>query len=103
MKGIQPIAIKANLQQYTSPSTSPHISPNIDSQITAIPSVLAPFSDYTSLANTDVKIPGALSLSSNHPMCFFISDEYRVLLIFRVIFSPIIPNLMLHAGEKKIS
>lgn len=60
--------------------------------ITDNPSVDAPFRVYTSLANREVKIPGALSLRSNQPIFFVSKERYRLDLMFFVIFSPMTPK-----------
>ena len=70
MKGIHPSATRLILQLNANPNAIPTTRAKLDSMITAVPSVLAPFSAYTSLARTEFRTPGAFSLLSNQPMFF---------------------------------
>lgn len=58
----------------------------------ANPSELTPLTVYVSLAITVVNTPGALSLSSNHPTCLQIIEEYSCYLNLSVTFSAIMPK-----------
>lgn len=74
MKGTHPRATKLSLQVKIKPRIIPQQRAKVDSAMTPRPSVLAPFSFYTSLARVEVRTPGAFSLSSNQPISLLIID-----------------------------
>ena len=68
------------------------VSPKAASIITPIASVVNPLTAVMSSVIIFVRIPGALSLLSNHPMCFLKMASKSLILSPRVRLSPPIPK-----------
>jgi phage gp29-like protein len=67
---MQPIHTNDILQEKIKPIIRPVMTAIIASSYAERPSVETPLMIYASLDRVVVRIPGALSLTSNHPKCF---------------------------------
>ena len=68
-KGVSARQTSDSLQEKKKPIVIPVIIALIASNIDASPSVEIPFILYASSESVAFRIPGAFSLSSNHPKC----------------------------------